>query len=652
MKTQNLLGTDFCQKQVSGIHFDSPGIALKEPPNTACYGSLHQNKSYPFISQIITMRTPHAMHIEARSTRCWKYSPEDPHGHFPSGSNFHPNRNAVAMALSFVNVLCTQLELKLPRLMENNMNHQITLPKGRIGFSSLNFADKDEPKYQMRDPYELTNAIPSTNEQYYDCFLLHSKIPSQSHDDFLQKVYGNKSSTLEQRNSIGHCISADAQMSKGFAQFLSERVQRLRRTSRRANLLKDQVFPFWDSSSRRYIYNLVTKEKYSVKPDLQTLAITFQNMQAHATMHGVSTIAIPKIGCGLDQMNWQDVVKLLRNIFAYSDIQIVVYSLDEHAIHAMSAEGDPEFYAEDEIDRYTEEFHLNARELETDFTSDAKSCQPVCDEQFPVLRPKEQNDILIEHYLQYQPEELIDYFKQFNFVYSDITENESTLLIDKLIGSKHVYSLHKFGVGKTREKLQVTLKTNVELKRQRASKVPLHLKDKLEKLLTQIRDADIIREMGDDDEMGSLFVNPIILMPSNDYVKLLINARYLNSVTDLTNYSWLLEPVQMIMTRVNGKFFSVSDLCGAYHQVPLSFETQKMTSFIIGGRQYTFTRVYNGLCDLPNFFSRLMTIHFDPLIRKKNRLLPTLTTPSCSHKPEAKCSPSSMNITPFCGRLD
>ena len=51
----------------------------------------------------------------------------------------------------------------------------------------------------------------------------------------------------------------------------------------------------------------------------------------------------------------------------------------------MSAEGDPEFYAEDEIDRYSEEFHLNRRELETDFTSDAKSCQPDCDEQFPIL---------------------------------------------------------------------------------------------------------------------------------------------------------------------------------------------------------------------------------------------------------------------------
>ena len=49
--------------------------------------------------------------------------------------------------------------------MENNNNHQITLPKGRSGFLSLDVSNKDEPKYQIRDPYEFTNAILSTNEQ-------------------------------------------------------------------------------------------------------------------------------------------------------------------------------------------------------------------------------------------------------------------------------------------------------------------------------------------------------------------------------------------------------------------------------------------------------------------------------------------------------
>ena len=70
-------------------------------------------------------------------------------------------------------------------------------------------------------------------------------------------------------------------------------------------------------------------------------------MKSHAGMHGISTIAIPKIGCALDQMNWQEVVKLLRDVFAYSDIHVVVYTLESHGVHAMSSEGDPEFYAED-----------------------------------------------------------------------------------------------------------------------------------------------------------------------------------------------------------------------------------------------------------------------------------------------------------------
>ena len=52
--------------------------------------------------------------------------------------------------------------------MENNTNHQITLPRGRIGFSSLDILAREEPKYQIRSPYELTNAIITTDERYND----------------------------------------------------------------------------------------------------------------------------------------------------------------------------------------------------------------------------------------------------------------------------------------------------------------------------------------------------------------------------------------------------------------------------------------------------------------------------------------------------
>ena len=125
-----------------------------------------------------------------------------------------------------------------------------------------------------------------------------------------------------------------------------------------------------------------------------------------------------------------------------------------------------------------------------------------------------------------------------------------------------------------------------------------------------------MREMCDDDEMEFLFANPIILMPKKDCVKLVIDARYLNSVTDLTKFPWPLESVQLMMTRVNSKVFSASDLFCSYHQVPLSPETQKLTGFIIGRKQYNYTRGFYGLCGFPNFFSRLVTIHFDPFHRK------------------------------------
>ena len=133
----------------------------------------------------------------------------------------------------------------------------------------------------------------------------------------------------------------------------------------------------------------------------------------------------------------------------YADVQIVVYALEENGFHALSAEGDAEFYADDEIERYIEEFLLGNRELETDFTKDSKSFQPTCDEQFPVLREKDHNNRLIDHYLQYQLEELINYVKEFNFQYSDITDEEMILLFDMLVDARDVYSQHKFDVGKT-----------------------------------------------------------------------------------------------------------------------------------------------------------------------------------------------------------
>ena len=74
----------------------------------------------------------------------------------------------------------------------------------------------------------------------------------------------------------------------------------------------------------------MTKERFYDEPNPSTLSKTLEAMKIHASLNSVSTIAIPKHGCGLDQMNWQEVVKLLRDILVYADVQIVVYTLEEN----------------------------------------------------------------------------------------------------------------------------------------------------------------------------------------------------------------------------------------------------------------------------------------------------------------------------------
>ena len=85
--------------------------------------------------------------------------------------------------------------------------------------------------------------------------------------------------------------------------------------------------------------------------------------------------------------------------------------------------------------------------------------------------------------------------------------------------------------------------------------------------------------------MGPLFINPVIILPKGNIVKLIIDARYQNSILDLSKYLWPLEPIDSLLTSLNGKHFPSSDLCSAYNQVSLTEETQELTSIVIGSKQ-------------------------------------------------------------------
>ena len=251
-------------------------------------------------------------------------------------------------------------------------------------------------------------------------------------------------------------------------------------------------------------------------------------------------------------------------------------------------------------------------ELETDFSQDLKDLKPKATIKSEI-RPQQIPPEKLEMFIKSDRE----FLNKFDFSQSDINDAQLLDLMKLLARDKDVYSQHKYDVGEVKQKFHVKLLPNSTLTKQKLSRVPLHHQEKLEILLDQLCKAGIIREMGDDTEMGSSFINPVIILPKGNILKLVIDARYLNSITDLSKYSWPLEPIGSLLTRLNGNYFTTSDLCSAYNQVPLTEETQQLTSFVIGSKQYTFQRGFYGLCGLPNFFSRIMTIHFAPLIKSR-----------------------------------
>ena len=48
--------------------------------------------------------------------------------------------------------------------------------------------------------------------------------------------------------------------------------------------------------------------------------------------------------------------------------------------------------------------------------------------------------------------------------------------------------------------------------------------------------------MGSDSEKGWFLADPFVILPKGEIVKLVIDARYLPSVTDWLGYLWLREP--------------------------------------------------------------------------------------------------------------
>lgn len=74
--------------------------------------------------------------------------------------------------------------------------------------------------------------------------------------------------------------------------------------------------------NNRYIYYLITKERSFRKPTYESLTAAITKLRDFIVKHGVKKLVIPRIGCGLDKLEWLQVKTIIKTKF--KDVKCVI----------------------------------------------------------------------------------------------------------------------------------------------------------------------------------------------------------------------------------------------------------------------------------------------------------------------------------------
>ena len=96
-------------------------------------------------------------------------------------------------------------------------------------------------------------------------------------------------------------------------------------------------------------------------------------------------------------------------------------------------------------------------------------------------------------------------------------------------------------------------------------------------------------------------------MPKGDTIKIVLDARHLNSCTSQTFESWPIELLAPQLAPANKSYKSAIDLMYACAYVSPDEETVNLTGFYSCDKLLAFIRGFYGLKGLPNFFTKQMS---------------------------------------------
>lgn len=120
------------------------------------------------------------------------------------------------------------------------------------------------------------------------------------------------------------CVSSDFKMGKGIALQFNKHFDCKKAMSKSYGSYKwtgkgDCLLP-----KNHKVFHLITKNRYWDKPTYRTMKESLFQLKEFCSELNIKKIAMPQIGCGLDNLIWEKVKKILIELFENEDIEVIV----------------------------------------------------------------------------------------------------------------------------------------------------------------------------------------------------------------------------------------------------------------------------------------------------------------------------------------
>lgn len=125
--------------------------------------------------------------------------------------------------------------------------------------------------------------------------------------------------------SLAHCVSADQRQGAGIALLFKRRFGRI--DELKAQNKKVGEVAHFKNDRGRFVFTLITKERYHQKPTYGNIRKCLIRLAAVCNRLGVKKLSIPRLGCGLDGLDWHIVKRLILNVRDWNGMEITVYCL-------------------------------------------------------------------------------------------------------------------------------------------------------------------------------------------------------------------------------------------------------------------------------------------------------------------------------------